>query len=62
MARAPRGERCLGCGKLDPTVDHVVPLVLGGPNTIDNVQVWCAPCNSEKVCEIMHYRTSGTGA
>jgi 5-methylcytosine-specific restriction endonuclease McrA len=42
------GGRCLRCGTEDPTVDHVIPLSLGGPNTIENVQVLCAECSSGK--------------
>jgi 5-methylcytosine-specific restriction endonuclease McrA len=52
------GGRCLRCGEPDPTVDHVIPLTLDGSNTIENVQVLCAPCNSEKGDEITDYRTA----
>jgi 5-methylcytosine-specific restriction endonuclease McrA len=53
------GGRCLRCGVAeDLTVDHVIPLSLGGPNPIDNVQVLCAACNSAKGDEIMDYRTA----
>jgi 5-methylcytosine-specific restriction endonuclease McrA len=52
------GGACLKCGEADPTVDHVIPLALGGPNTIANVQVLCAPCNSEKGGEVLDYRTA----
>jgi 5-methylcytosine-specific restriction endonuclease McrA len=50
------GGACLRCGELDPTVDHVIPLSLGGPNTIENVQVLCAVCNSDKGDRIEDYR------
>ncbi len=50
------GGRCLKCGEQDPTVDHVIPLALGGPNTIENVQVLCAPCNSTKGDDTTDYR------
>ena len=49
------GGRCLRCGEQNPTVDHIIPLSPGGPNTIDNVQVLCAPCNSEKGCEAIDF-------
>jgi 5-methylcytosine-specific restriction endonuclease McrA len=51
------GGRCLRCGSRSSlTVDHVVPLALGGPNTIANVQPLCAACNSEKGSEVIDYR------
>jgi 5-methylcytosine-specific restriction endonuclease McrA len=52
------GGRCLRCGSSgDLTVDHIVPLALGGSNTIENVQPLCSECNGIKGCEIMDYRT-----
>lgn len=45
-------HRCLRCGKQEPkiklTVDHVLPLDLGGPNNLDNLQPLCGSCNSWK--------------
>jgi 5-methylcytosine-specific restriction endonuclease McrA len=29
-------------------IDHVVPLVAGGANSIDNIQLLCVPCNLSK--------------
>ena len=53
------GGRCLACSASgDLTVDHVVPLSLGGPNTIDNIQPLCTECNGIKGCETRDYRTS----
>jgi 5-methylcytosine-specific restriction endonuclease McrA len=31
-----------------PELDHVIPLSLGGPHTIDNVQLACRACNHSK--------------
>ena len=29
-------------------LDHVMPIALGGPNTDDNIQLLCQPCNNQK--------------
>jgi 5-methylcytosine-specific restriction endonuclease McrA len=51
-------NRCLACGKKNNlTVDHVIPLDLGGANTIDNIQPLCKPCNSSKCNKHIDYRT-----
>jgi 5-methylcytosine-specific restriction endonuclease McrA len=49
----------LRCGKRDPTVDHVILLVSkeAAPIRLENVQVLCAPCTSDKGCEVVDYRT-----
>ena len=53
------GHRCLRCGSPGRiTVDHVIPLSLGGANTIDNIQPLCEPCNSRKADTIADYRPS----
>ncbi len=43
-------NRCAYCGKRNKrlTVDHIVPLVGGGTNTIDNIVPACSRCNSSK--------------
>lgn len=51
------GWRCLRClsgGAL--TVDHVLPLSLGGSNAIGNIQPLCGPCNSSKGATHADYR------
>lgn len=52
------GKRCLCCGREDVpiTMDHIVPLCLGGTHTIDNVQPLCVSCNSRKHTKVIDYR------
>lgn len=52
------GNKCLCCERTDVklTVDHVIPIKLGGVNTIDNIQPLCQPCNSKKHTHIVDYR------
>jgi 5-methylcytosine-specific restriction endonuclease McrA len=55
------GNRCALCGFERPlTPDHVVPVYLGGPNTIDNIQPLCRPCNMAKYRTVADYRGTGT--
>ena len=42
----------------DATIDNVVPLALGGTNTVDNVLALCRLCNAEKARTVMDYRTA----
>ena len=52
--------QCLGCGKREPeiklTTDHVIPLTLGGDNTIGNIQPLHDRCNSKKGNRIIDFR------
>lgn len=51
------GNVCLGCGttgKLE--ADHVIPLVNGGANSIDNIQPLCRVCNATKQTRDWDYR------
>lgn len=51
------GARCLCCGATDRlTMDHVVPLIAGGTNTIENLQPLCHSCNSRKQNKTIDYR------
>lgn len=43
------GYRCVTCGAIDQlTLDHIYPWSLGGPDTEENLQTLCQPCNSRK--------------
>jgi 5-methylcytosine-specific restriction endonuclease McrA len=51
---------CLCCRQQEPeitlTLDHVLPLSLGGSNTMDNAQPLCGSCNSTKHNKHIDYR------
>jgi HNH endonuclease len=50
-------HRCLCCGEQKPlTKDHVLPLSLGGDNTIHNLQPLCLTCNLRKHAKHIDYR------
>lgn len=43
------GHRCAYCGEQKPlTMDHVVPVIRGGRNTIGNILPACMTCNCRK--------------
>ncbi len=53
------GSACLCCGDPcggKPTMDHVVPLSLGGPHDKTNLQPLCRMCNSIKCATVIDYR------
>lgn len=49
--------KCLRCGEVKPmSIDHVMPLSLGGSNYISNIQPLCKSCNSWKHDRHIDYR------
>lgn len=53
------GDMCLKCGSAERiSVDHVIPLAMGGSNQPTNLQPLCTSCNSRKGSRSMaDYRT-----
>lgn len=44
-----KSDECIYCGsKQNLTVDHILPLVRGGPDKPDNAIIVCRTCNSSK--------------
>jgi hypothetical protein len=43
------GGRCVECGSnFDIQYDHVIPHSMGGADSVQNLQILCAPCNQSK--------------
>lgn len=54
-------NRCVRCSKKETperplTADHVIPLKMGGPRSIHNIQPLCLECNRAKGSNITDYR------
>ena len=49
--------KCLRCGSTENlSADHVIPLALGGSNSIDNIQPLCVGCNCWKNTKVIDFR------
>jgi 5-methylcytosine-specific restriction protein A len=48
LSRALRlGGQCLACGtRTDLTVDHLIPLSMGGTHALTNLRVLCRSCHA----------------
>lgn len=59
---ASSNQACMCCGRtfdeIVITADHVIPLACGGTSTIDNIQILCRNCNSQKYTKTIDYRGS----
>lgn len=44
--------QCQSCGKTDQdtklSIDHIIPLALGGSNDLSNLHILCLRCNQQK--------------
>ncbi len=51
-------NRCLCCGRSDVrlTMDHIIPLKMGGTHTAENIQPLCRSCNARKSAKHIDYR------
>jgi hypothetical protein len=52
------GQKCVACGReIRLSMDHIIPLALGGPHLLRNIQPLCHSCNSRKNIKTTDYRT-----
>jgi len=52
-----RDKKCLRCGATDNlTIDHIIPVIIGGKSYEDNLQTLCKSCNSWKNATVIDYR------
>lgn len=46
--RKKLGGECVYCGHAADTVDHLIPRLMGGPDSADNLVAACSACNASK--------------
>jgi hypothetical protein len=47
------GGQCVRCGAtFELQYDHVLPVALGGANSVQNLQLLCGQCNREKGADL----------
>lgn len=48
------GGACRTCGgKSDLQYDHLIPVSMGGANSVDNLQILCGSCNRRKGASVV---------
>jgi 5-methylcytosine-specific restriction endonuclease McrA len=57
--KAQYGFTCPSCQETEPDIkleaDHIIPVVKGGSNYIDNIQPLCRKCNASKHIKVIKF-------
>lgn len=56
------GHTCELCGAYANTVDHVLPAVLGGDDSLSNLRALCRSCNSRLGARVRAHMRAGRAA